>query len=594
MTSKTVILISNGSNAVYPNNTLSKFKNKLPEIIELEEKEKWVVAVESIGFSCMFRNIKLPNKQVFPSFMISNCARRPSLGTKIYFKFADNEDGKDCKWNFFHFQDKFYSENQLVDFFKDVSKKTNTNIAFHDDKLVFSIDIKTGWNPFWLLLHPTMMDTFAIDKYVVQRFEWQHNVSDDLNLIRRRGIPIEDEDKLNEKYLQVLDEKLVYYKGEKYFAYFVMGQTTIVGGENCNFAQRSYPNLVKIVCDQIEPQVLNSTFSKDLVCFCPDFDKEEDYYFREFETKQYIPLSNSSITDFKIKLLDANNSQLQLVTGTPTILKIHMKKMPKNKESFNVRLTSTVSALFPNNENYKFKVKLPNTLSLNKPWKVALTSINHPNFFKTFMPLENMRSISIKKISGPQIFNLIFANETYTQTSLITELNNFFTTNLIGSVEVVDNRVSLKFDQECYMVISNNVLRILGYTDTIDLSRNATVFPIIETNQVLRKIGEQFVITCSNVININYMKPNYIIAYTNFVNSTIIGGIYSKILRIIPIKHHEEGYVISEFKHKEFLDLQNTEINEIEIELRSHDGEYIYFGNDQNVILNLEFSNYLE
>jgi hypothetical protein len=42
------------------------------------------------------------------------------------------------------------------------------------------------------------------------------------------------------------------------------------------------------------------------------------------------------------------------------------------------------------------------------------------------------------------------------------------------------------------------------------------------------------------------------------------------------------------------LDLQNTEINEIEIELRSHDGEYIYFGNDQNVILNLEFSNYLD
>ncbi|EFX62609.1 hypothetical protein DAPPUDRAFT_336709 [Daphnia pulex] len=49
------------------------------------------------------------------------------------------------------------------------------------------------------------------------------------------------------------------------------------------------------------------------------------------------------------------------------------------------------------------------------------------------------------------------------------------------------------------------------------------------------------------------------------------GGEYHKILRIIPIRESKTGYIISEFKHKEFHELQNTEIRELEIELRAHD-----------------------
>ena len=80
--------------------------------------------------------------------------------------------------------------------------------------------------------------------------------------------------------------------------------------------------------------------------------------------------------------------------------------------------------------------------------------------------------------------------------------------------------------------------------------------------------------------------------YSNIVNGSIIGSTICNILKIVPTRKHEDQYVLNEFKHNEFYDLQNTEINEIEISLRSHDGELINFQTNQNIIINLLFSNY--
>ena len=46
-----------------------------------------------------------------------------------------------------------------------------------------------------------------------------------------------------------------------------------------------------------------------------------------------------------------------------------------------------------------------------------------------------------------------------------------------------------------------------------------------------------------------------------------------------------------EFKNKHFIELLNTQISEIEIYLRTQDGELIEFAGDKDVIVNLEFSN---
>ena len=90
------------------------------------------------------------------------------------------------------------------------------------------------------------------------------------------------------------------------------------------------------------------------------------------------------------------------------------------------------------------------------------------------------------------------------------------------------------------------------------------------------------------------IHAKYMCMYANFISPTIIASEYHKILRIIPIREAKTGFVITEFKHKDFYELQNTEIKEIFIELRAHDGELINFKSKQNIILNILFSNYDE
>jgi len=67
MESKSVFLISNGSSNYFPKNTLTNFRNKLPEDFDVNDYE---VAVKSIGFSTVFKEIKTPENG-FPSFFIS-------------------------------------------------------------------------------------------------------------------------------------------------------------------------------------------------------------------------------------------------------------------------------------------------------------------------------------------------------------------------------------------------------------------------------------------------------------------------------------------------------------------------------------------
>ena len=81
---------------------------------------------------------------------------------------------------------------------------------------------------------------------------------------------------------------------------------------------------------------------------------------------------------------------------------------------------------------------------------------------------------------------------------------------------------------------------------------------------------------------------------TDIVKSTIVGGEFTKLLRIAPIKQSELGYSITEFRNKEKYELDHYEIKSIDIMLCAHDGDLIDFVSNQEVIINLEFSNYLD
>jgi hypothetical protein len=500
-----------------------------------------------------------------------------------------------------------YTQYEMYQYFYDLMANSNLKqlYTYYDDKtgrLEFDNtgNVEKGTSHYWLLIHPSMIHTFGIPitpLLITGNEYWKRVGHNKYALIKIGEYGQEEELNSNTPFT-------TYYKNEKYFAYDMYCKYPRL---YCNPSSvftdpdRRYPKVIKILCDKIKPQIFNSTHSQDLIVFCPDFNNKKDkYYFVEFENQQYVSLSNSILSDFEVRLCDEENNKLQLLTGVPSIVKLSIKKM--EEQAFNVRLTSSKTKEITSNTNSSFKVRLPNTLSLNRNWSVALTSINHPNIFSTFLEKSTTRSILFKYIADDGILftTVKFSFEkdrTYSKNEIINNLNDFFVSSNIGVVYLSDrNKVEMLFKYQGELIISNYILQLLGYNGFIDHDSQHPITRIVVDGlhnsiriQSITDTEDHYILEFKTDMDLDILRPDYVIAYSNIVSSSIIGGAYSKILRIIPIYKTEEDYVIKEFRHKEFIELQNTEIVEIEIELRSHDGSLVNFATKKDVILNLEF-----
>ena len=69
-------LVSNACSDIYPDNSLTNFKNKLPSPIEIDENESLEIALSWIGISNDFINVPIVSNNL-PSFIITNCQYPP-------------------------------------------------------------------------------------------------------------------------------------------------------------------------------------------------------------------------------------------------------------------------------------------------------------------------------------------------------------------------------------------------------------------------------------------------------------------------------------------------------------------------------------
>ena len=651
METKSVFAISNGSHTYFPKNTLTNFRNKFPN--DIIANENYELSVESIGFSKNFKQIHLPDDG-FPSFFISKSdiisyVKTPNneknelknqrikiLQTELddlsldEFKTNKNDiievdyenlklrkkrstntqvNNNDFKTFPFYFRDgEKYSKSSLKEYFQKVKKITGVNVNYIDteDKIVFNIPTPkntlesptTTFDSYFVVMHDTFASSFVVNDYCFvtipyDEFYWQPMPEN--NTVHRTN---RDDGEITLKIK--LDMTDVYYRNEKYKAAHIQSYRHTLICENV--AKINFPNLVKLKCGNIKSQIMNNSYSNDLVVFCPDFEKKDNFFYHEFDSLQFIPLSNIILRDIELSLCDENNRFLQLEAGTPTIVKLSLQKMDVTKDSFNVRLTSSPSVQNPNNTSSSFKVILPTTLNLDRKWRVALTAISHPNEFNTFLKEEDSRSMAItwKNNDSDKNVNVrkLVLREYYDNAGdIVNEINNFLKLSNMGFAKTEEEKLTFTFDRNCILVIGNYLLRILGFTYMDDIShyKKYTVFPIrFNSTKDYIKSEEKIEFCFQDVISLNLLDAKYICMYANFISPTILAGEYHKLLRIIPIRESKTGYVISEFKHKDFYELQNTEIKEIEIELRAHDGELINFKSKQNIILNLLFSNYID
>jgi hypothetical protein len=580
-------LISNGSTDFYPENRLTSFTNHLPVTLDFPENVRWEVGVESFGISCNFdSNTRI--QKTSPVIMIKK-NQGPLNKHPVGFGF----DTASENWTKLMLSDNII-DTQVLSAISNQVLTTGLKLTFDANKLIFSLsDEAAGKNEsYWLCLEESFCSFFSLTGNVLAiREPRKSNELFGYNPYAKVSMV-----EINYK---VHKRREAEYEGKKYFVFLISASPDTSLSSEVFSMDRGYPKVVKIVCNVIEPQIFNGAYSKDLIIFSPDFRSTDDYFYKEIECIDYIPIQNNKISDISIQLLDENNKFLNLLTGHATLLKLVFRKMPLDKKSFNLRLSSAPTALFPDNTNYHFKVQLPHPIALDEgEWKVCLNSINHPSKFSTMLHEEQERIVIFKREGGSKYQNLFKQYLAYNDQTLISEFNFFLEENRIGSFKKTsDNQKLLSIEAPGKMLISRHLAIMLGYKE--EFSGHLTISSKKKKDDTTEATWDAShekpkLVAFSQGINVDYLKPNYIMLYSDIVKSSIIAGDFAKILKIVPLKATDLNYVIQEFKSKEFVELDRTQLETIEVQLRSHDGSYLNFLTDQDVLINLEISNYHE
>lgn len=640
----TLFCISNGSEIEFPKNTLTRFKNKLPVNLEIKRREhsKWCMALESICFSTTFGNINWPWGPSFISVshdyfdklhryktLYTDDVEKNSISIgedRSHFQDFDKvlrnklmlgkgksslvaPQLKDVYLNtyrshaghfklrdiFYYYPDDFFCTiDNLARYFETVTKYSGIKVEVGHDYIEllpntdpnnlecwFLINTKLIYNSHFKLsveFNDTETATYSAGYYSTSLYK---KVSENFPFFYSSDVKqIEDE---------LIHLKYDYYKVFMMCPLIKKLKLTLVKTEQI------YPKIVKVKCENSSYQIFDSEYSKDLAIFCPSLKSGDKYFFKEFETKQFIPLSNTTLDHIDIRLVDQLDNPLRLVDGYATIVKLHMRKMPSNKKFFNVRLTSRASIFFPENDKNNFKVRLPNTLNFEKRWKVSVTSINHPTIFNTLPKNSKIRFI----LNDGKIYTYQLKENYSSVDELVTDLISVFSkTNFIKVTHFqVEKRliktIRFTFLTDGVFIMPAEIANILGYTQPISdygFAMIITTKPESNTNKT-----KVFNLDMENSINLEYYKPNYVMMYSNIVAPTILGGDFKNILKVFPIlENNNNQFTIQEFKHFEYYDLANREIKDVEISFRSHSGDKVFFGGEYDIIVNLLFTNYDE
>lgn len=533
-------LFSNASTGKNSENTLTKFKNDLPMCFEFPKHENWHVCVESIGFSSVFCNILVPDKNV-PGIIVH------SIGA---------QDEKTFETDIF-FPSRYSDIRTIQEIFDIIKTKfLGLEFAFLKDKNIairFIRKIATKLNHFQYVLniHENIVKSFGFGK----SFATSSYIGDDLY------------------YEYILTEKRPVIKS------FL---------KRWNFKN---PDIIKVRCDEITKQIFNSKLTNDLAIFCPSFEAKEKYSFYEFETEEYACVSNSILDSLSITLNDENDEQLQLDEGVASFVKLKFKKMYSNYNSFNIRIAPDVSY-----NQSRFEIDLPQAYYLDSDWKVALTTINYPNMFRP-LPYETRHRLIWTASIGQKARYYELTNYNYSRTSLATAINTILTIteSPSGSLttteyEAYDEtriKVHLHLNPHAFLMISRHVCDLLGYdfvkNENASITEHFVCFINNSSNPKTINFGRHF--------DINRLNPKYLMIYTDIIEQNIVGSTFAKLLKIVPVFNESmDNYKIQEFKHKEFHPLENTLIRKIKVEIRSHSGDLINFSEDARIFMNLCFS----
>ena len=623
-----IIAISNGCSAVYPENTLTKFKNKLPASFLWRKNGvyRYHIAIEAIGLSTNFTTTRLPIKQENPSLVMalplkwpkelinlpeikdnpvpiqSSCFGIDTMPTTcnttnlnaFYDPILNMVQGS-YGFNYFFNEYENMSIDKYVKFFKNVVDQSNGNLTFNYNQKEATIEIASVGKF-------SDGNSALSGMHSVTHLFFHSSLLKNIELIlNSQEMPFEPTFMEYRRYMSMYNWDYTI-NGEEYYRVFLHQkfQSIKLNLENVN--KKHYPNIIKVQCEQIKSQIFDSFHSKDILIFHPEIPNDDTFFFHEVENKQFLPLENTILDNLEFKLVDENDKQINLNEGIATIIKLRLKKMSYYKKSFTVRLTSRANKLYPNNKSSEFTVNLPQNLIFDDSWKVSVSNINLPNKFAT-LPAGNYFQFVYKDGNKKKRVLMEIPTLDFTREQFLSHINSYFDQMSEGKKLIhfkeelqqgaYEKTVTIQiFVESSILHITKDLAVILGYgAEDFTFKNDIYYKPYVINTFKSGKTSEDIIMSVP--MNLNYFQPSYAMLYTDIVKPTIIGGEYANILKIFPIFKNSDNYIIHQFKDPEHYSLQNKEIKTISLVFKNHAGETLNFASKNIVIVDLTFSNYV-
>ena len=594
MNENVLFCISNASTETY-DNTLTNFTNKFPKDFVLSENFEWEIAVESIGLEYRKVNFDLPSNIFAPHiFFLTKENSFNSLSDfssplpTQYFKFPS------LTYTFSKFEEVISQYNTSFWNFLEI-KILQTSTYLEGKKY---ISFAGGYKVNELkkvYIHEKILQNFGFNVHYASAKLKKHVEKEIVSisgLFENEPYFIINVDLCSDTSLEEEKKKVDlctsgYYELQSYLP---IAERTF----NTNY------DVILIKSKNIENQIFNDKYEKTLGYIVLNRSDVNSFVVKSFKTKEHFPLINSIFSSFNIFLTDINHTPLQLAPGIPSFVKLHLQKM--ERETKVLKLTSEISSTHPDNTNNKFSITLPEKLQIRgREWRIALSSICFKPQFATFNKEVYFRafySVQMKENEEPVDYyrTVTFPPGNYAPEDIVKYINTQFFPARTSDEWTISQAKLLK------MIYENEKIKIkIGkykykWTNSlkIEISKDLLYFFGSDINELLLdnkeiKVFEKLHsedIEFYNKVRKEGVAPPYILVYANFLQPSIVGSSYTKVLKILSVSNNSE-YKKFEFEHLEFFKIESSVLETLSFEIRTHNGDLMRLAHDDKIVMSL-------
>lgn len=403
---------------------------------------------------------------------------------------------------------------------------------------------------------------------------------------------------------------------------------------NLDEGQHQYSTLSQI---SVRCSIASHPFDGTKIISCHSrnpYNPDKRVHFYEPDNLLYFKVDSTVIEDIEITLLDQNLNQLSLARGLATSCTLKFKRM-SDEDIIPLLVNSHGIGSEPGNKSNKFVCTFPNYFNnySTLKWQICIHSVTYrPEFI--LIPSHVVNNCFFSLFEYPEGFgpNDIFGladipyesteNRLYVTDELIStwtsesDVRKFIQSVLRNELKSEKGRplkdfvqfervlysgpdpvykkpITMKLIQPCLFFMPKFFANICGFRN--DMVHNAP--NEYQSAHLYKSVPERPVrIRARARLDVFHYVPHSISILTDCIEASIMGNVFSTVIKTFPIMRTYDGGTQSETvesKNLEWHTLNTRELRSMSFQLMDHSGHLIEFvNNNQNIHLNLMVKKY--